>query len=85
MEPNGQVLLSVGIPTIDVLVGILLNNRQTDSLRAHMDAQFVSLRSEMNARFAAVDARFNAANEALLRVEGVFDARLSSLENRERR
>lgn len=52
-----------------------------------MDAQLASFRSEMNARFNAVDAhfdtvdaRFAAAHEALLRVEGVMDARLRHLE-----
>lgn len=59
-----------------------------------MDAQLASFRSEMNARFNTVDARFDAvdarfetvearfaaAHEALLRVEGVMDARLRHLE-----
>lgn len=73
MTPESQVLLSVGIPTIAVLVGILLNNGQIDSLRheiregtgsleKHVDSQISSLRSEIN-------ARFDAAHQALLRVE----------------
>jgi len=69
------VLLSVSIPTVAVLVGILINNRQVERLERHMDAQFASLRSEIN-------ARFQAAHEALLRVEGVLDARLKHLEER---
>jgi hypothetical protein len=89
MDPNSQVLLSVGIPTIAVLVGILINNRQIDALRAHLDEKidlrFNALQEIMNARFAAVDAHFNAAHEALLRVEGVLDARLNRLEEERRR
>ena len=77
MDANSQVLLSVGIPTIAVLVGILINNRQIDLLRQHMDAQFNGLRGEMN-------ARFEASHQALLRVEGVLDAGLKHLEDRER-
>ncbi|HMF77733.1 MAG TPA: hypothetical protein VK604_18905 [Bryobacteraceae bacterium] len=77
MNPNSQVLLSVGIPTIAVLVGILVNNRQIDALRAHLDdkidTRFNALQEMMNARFAV-------AHEALRRVEGVLDARLSRLE-----
>jgi hypothetical protein len=77
MDVNTQVLLSVSIPTLAVLVGILVNNRQIERLEKHMDSQFTSLRSEIN-------ARFEAAHQALLRVEGVFDARLKHLEDRDR-
>jgi hypothetical protein len=77
LDANGQVLLSVGIPTLAVLVGILINNRQVERLERHMDAQFLALRSELT-------ARFEAAQQALLRVEGVLDARLKHLEARER-
>ena len=75
MDPNSQVLLSVGVPTIAVLVGILINNRQIDSLRGEIRDKFASLDRQL-------DARFQAANEALLRVEGVLDARLKHLEDR---
>ena len=56
-------------------MGILLNTRQNERLEKHMDAQIAALRSEMN-------ARFDAAHQALLRVEGVLDARLKHLEER---
>jgi hypothetical protein len=89
MDPNSQVLLSIGIPTIAVLIGILLSNRQIDALRTHfddkIDTRFNALQETMNARFAAVDARFDAAHQALLRVEGVLDARLNRLEEERRR
>ncbi|MBV8897892.1 MAG: hypothetical protein JO051_15375 [Acidobacteriaceae bacterium] len=82
LPPESQVLLSVGIPTIAVLVGILINNRQIDVcnrnievLRQDMRHEFSSLRIEMN-------ARFEAEHQALLRVEGVVDARLKHLEDR---
>jgi hypothetical protein len=100
MDPNSQVLLSIGIPTIAVLIGILLNNRQIDALRGQfkdetnalrthfddkIDTRFNALQETMNARFATVDARFDAAHQALLRVEGVLDARLNRLEEERRR
>jgi hypothetical protein len=83
VTPDTQVLLSVGLPTIAVLIGILLNTRQNERLEKHMDAQLASFRAEMNARFDRVDSRFEAAHQALLRVEGVMDARLKHLEERE--
>ncbi len=67
-------VLSITIPTVTVLVGILVNGRQIESLR-----------NEINARFEAVYARFEAANQALLRVEGVLDARLKHIEEEHRR
>lgn len=48
-----------------------------------MDAQFVSLRSEMQSLRSEMNARFEAAHQALLRVEGVMDARLRHLEDRD--
>jgi hypothetical protein len=81
------VLLSISIPTIAVLIGILINARQTERLEKHMDAQLASFRSEMRSEIQSLrsemNARFEAAHQALLRVEGVMDARLRHLEDRE--
>jgi hypothetical protein len=75
MDESAKLLLTVAIPTVTVLVGILVNNRQLDQMSRHMDQQITSLRNEMN-------ARFDAACQQLLRVEGVLDARLKHLEER---
>lgn len=72
---NVQVTLSVGIPTLAVLVGILLNSRQTDQLRAEMNQRFNDLHR-------ILDARFGEQQQALLRVEGVLDARLKHVEEK---
>ena len=61
-----QTTLSVGIPTLAVLVGILINNSRLGDLRGHMDARF----SDMKDLF---DSKLN-------RVEGVLDARLTRIE-----
>jgi hypothetical protein len=45
-----QVALSVGVPTVAVLVGILINNSRLTDLRSHMDS-----------RFDAVNKRFDDA------------------------
>jgi hypothetical protein len=66
---NGQgskLLLTVAIPTITVLIGILINNRQLDQVQRHVHQQIVSLRNELTA--------------SLQRVEGVLDARLKLVE-----
>jgi len=73
MTPDSQVLLSVGIPTIAVLIGILINGRQIDALRSEMNVRFQALETTMT-------ARFESAHQALLRVEGVLDSRLRRLE-----
>lgn len=66
MDESSKLLLTVAIPTVTVLVGILINNRQLDQLARHMDSQITSLRSEVIARIE--------------RVEGVLDARLKLVE-----
>ncbi|MEX2301305.1 MAG: hypothetical protein WD733_10230 [Bryobacterales bacterium] len=75
-----QVILSISVPTMAVLVGILINNSRLGDLRAHMDARF----SEVDRRFGEVDKHLRALeklfDEKLLRVEQVIDARLSSIE-----
>lgn len=69
-----QVALAMGVPTLAVLVGILINNNRLSDLRMHMDA-----------RFQAVDQRFEAIEkvftERLRRVEEVLDARLTRIES----
>jgi hypothetical protein len=62
------------------IIGFYFQSRQIESVRNEISAKFEA----MNARFGAVNARFDAGREALLRVEGVLDARLKHLEDRER-
>jgi hypothetical protein len=60
-----------------------LNQRLTD-LSKHMDDRFTAV----NDRFDAIDTRFTdlrtSWHDGLLRVEGIFDARLKQLEERGR-
>jgi hypothetical protein len=70
-------ILAVGIPTLAVLAGILVNNSRMTDQRAHMDKRFDDLR-------ALMDAKFAAAHSDLIRVEQVIDARLKHLEDRSR-
>ena len=69
------MIVTVAVPTMTVLVGILINNSRHSDLRAYMDA-----------RFANVDRRFDEMRDMwrseLRRVEEVLDARLKHLEER---
>ncbi len=82
MDPATQLALSMGVLTLAVLVGILVNNsRLTD-----MNGRIADLRAEMNTRFDHVDRRFDDMKDMwrseLHRVEEVLDARLKHLEER---
>lgn len=59
-------LMAIGIPTLAVLAGVLVNNSRLSDLRAHIDT-----------RFTTMEALFDAK---LKRVEDVMDARLTRIE-----
>ena len=67
-DASVQTALAVGVPTLAVLVGILINNSRLNDLRGRMDARFADMR-EMR-------------QSDLRRVEEVIDARLKHLEAR---
>ena len=73
-------LLAVGIPTLAVLIGILINNSRLSDLKSHMDARFQT----MDVRFQATDRRIEDTRDLLRtelrRVEEIVDARLSRIE-----
>jgi len=77
MDPTTQPVMSVGVPTVAVLIGILVNNSRLSDLRSHIDVRF-----ELMQKY--IDARFSEAAAELHRVEGVLDARLKHLEERVR-
>ena len=78
MVDTTQAILTVGMPTLAVLVGILINNSRLSDLRGYIDA-----------RFAAVDQRFTDAEKVngvrfqtlLGKIEDI-DNRLTRLEER---
>jgi hypothetical protein len=91
MDESTKLLLTILIPTVTVLVGILINNRQLDQLDRHVNSQIASLRSEMLSKFETVDVRITSLRNEMLslrnemmsglqRVEGVLDARLRQVE-----
>ena len=70
-----KLAISVGMPSLMVLVGILINNSRLSDLRTSVDKRFDDL-----TRF--IEARFHVQDEKLYRVEQVIDARLKHLEER---
>ena len=67
--------ISVGMPSLLVLAGILINNSRLSDLRSSMDHRFDDL-------IRLIDARFDGQDQKLYRVEQVIDARLKHLEQR---
>jgi hypothetical protein len=65
--------ISVGMPSLLVLVGILTNNSRLSDLRHSIDKRFDDVTR-------LIEARFQAQDEKLYRVEQVMDARLRHIE-----
>ena len=82
MTPEIQTVLTVSMPTLAVLIGILINNTRLSDMNGRL--------SDMNGRIGDMrshfDNRFDDLKETwrseLRRVEEVLDARLSHLEER---
>ena len=75
MTPELQTILTVGLPTLAVLIGILVNNSRLNDL----NARFTDLGIQLNQR---IDDLKETWRSELRRVEEVLDARLGHLEDR---
>jgi len=75
MTPEIQTVLTVGMPTLAVLIGILINNARLSD----MNVRIGELRSHFDHRFDDLKETWRSE---LRRVEEVLDARLSHLEER---
>jgi len=74
MDASLQVAISISVPTLAVLVGILINNSRLGDVNNRIS----DLRSHMDNRFDDMKETWRAE---LQRVEGVLDARLKHLED----
>lgn len=77
-----KFVISVGMPSLMVLVGILINNSRLSDLRQYIDKRFDTVDRRFDDLGRVIDARFAAQDEKLYRVEQVIDARLKHLEER---
>ena len=59
MDESSKLLLTVAIPTITVLVGILVNNRQLDSLRNELMQPILRVEGVLDARLKHVEEKLN--------------------------
>jgi hypothetical protein len=74
MDASLQVAISISVPTLAVLVGILINNSRLGDVNNRIS----DLRSHMDNRFDDMKETWRAE---LQRVEGVLDERLKHLED----
>jgi flagellar capping protein FliD len=89
MDSSLQIALSIGVPTLAVLVGILISNSRLGDMNSRM-SDMNSRMADMNSRLgdlrAHMDSRFDDMKDMwrseLHRVEEVLDARLKHLEER---
>ena len=66
-------LLSTGLPTVAVAVGVVVSGMRFASLKKHMDSEFLGIDHSTESMLAAIRAD-------LRRFEEVVDARLSRIE-----
>jgi len=89
MTPEVQTLLTVGVPTIAVLIGILVNNSRLGDMNSRLGDMNARL-NDSNERIGDLrvhfDGRIDEIKETwraeLRRVEEVLDARLTNMEHR---
>jgi outer membrane murein-binding lipoprotein Lpp len=80
MADTAQTILTVSVPTLAVLIGILVNNARLSDLNSRLsdlNKRIDELRADIDRRFDAMEKLFT---EKLLRVEQVMDARIKHLE-----
>ncbi len=75
-------LLTIGVPTLAILIGILINTSRLSDLRSHMDARFSAVDRRFDDLNRVIEAKFETAHAELIRVEQVMDARLKHLEDK---
>jgi regulator of PEP synthase PpsR (kinase-PPPase family) len=78
MMDNVQAILTVSVPTLAVLVGILINNSRLSDLRSYMDKRLDIMERRSDQRFEDLKETWRAE---LHRVEEVLGARLKHLEH----
>jgi hypothetical protein len=80
MTDPAQVALTIGVPTLAVLVGILINNSRLTDLRGYMEARFTAVDRRIDDVYRRIDDMRDILRAELRRVEEIMDARLSRIE-----
>jgi hypothetical protein len=82
MSEGVKLAISVGVPSLAVLAGILINNSRLSVLRSSLSETRSSLDRRFDDLIRLFDARFDRQDQELYRLEQVIDARLKHLEQR---
>ena len=85
---NVQLYLSIGIPTLAVLIGILLNGFLYSALNTGLNGRMSSLDSRIGSletRMASLEATMTARFDLIMGKLMELDTRLSVLEDRNKR
>jgi hypothetical protein len=92
MDASMQLALSIAVPTLTVLIGILINNSRLNDINSRfndVNSRLGDLRADINTRFDHVERRFDDMKDMwrseLHCVEEVLDARLKHIEDRYRK
>jgi hypothetical protein len=72
MDQYTQVLMTVGVPTLAVLTGILINNSRLGDLRSYIDTRFSDLEQRFGDRFKDIDRRFDEVGRRFDEVDRQF-------------
>ncbi|MGD0498012.1 MAG: hypothetical protein ABSC23_06200 [Bryobacteraceae bacterium] len=75
-------LLAVGIPTLAVLIGILINNSHLSDLRGHVDKRLDDVQVLMRSEIHRLDQVSESRTDVLLGKIEDIDNRLTRLEER---
>ena len=78
---NIQLYLAIGIPSLMVLIGVLVNTFNSNQLGTHLSARITSLENTVNNRIGSLESRF----EILTGKVADLDTRLSLIEDRLKR
>lgn len=73
-----QLYLAVGMPTLAILLGILINSMQFHAATAAINARISTIETSINARLTSVETRLDILIGKMMD----FDGRLSRLEER---
>jgi hypothetical protein len=87
MDQNAQVLMTVAVPTLAVLMGILINNSRLGDvnnriadLRSYMDTRFNEMDRRFGDRFNDIDRRFDEVDRQFRAVKELWRSELHRVE-----
>ena len=79
MTDSIQVTLTVALPALTVLVGIMVNNSRLTDLKDSLNGRISDLEAKTDVRFSALEAKMDTRSSAL---EAKMDARFSAIDER---